>query len=242
MTDKYLMHKDVIKRNRRVSKKMIYNRKNVAAIIDHTLLKADATEKDIIRCCEEGKKYGFASVCIQPCYVNLAAEILKESGVKVATVVGFPLGANLTSVKAFEAARAVEDGAEELDMVLNIGALKQGKTNYVEADIRAVVEAAGGAIVKVILETCYLTDEEKVLACKLCKNAGAHFVKTSTGLASAGAKVEDVALMRRTVGDNMGVKAAGGIRTLEDLKAMVEAGANRIGTSTGVRILEQIQE
>ena len=146
---------------------MIYNRKNVAAIIDHTLLKADATEKDIISCCEEGKEYGFASVCIHPCYVNLAAKILKGSGVKVATVVGFPMGANLTSVKAFEAARAVEDGADELDMVLNIGALKQGNADYVEADVRAVVKAAGRAVVKVILETCYLTDEEKILACKL---------------------------------------------------------------------------
>lgn len=220
---------------------MDYNRKNVASIIDHTLLKADVTEKDIIRCCEEGKKYGFASVCIQPCHVNLAAEILKDSEVKVATVIGFPLGANLTSVKAFEAVRAVEDGADELDMVLNIGALKHGNTDYVEADIRAVVEAASGAVVKVILETCYLTDEEKVLACKLCKNAGAHFVKTSTGLASAGAVVDDVALMRRTVGEEMGVKAAGGIRTLEDLKAMVEAGANRIGTSAGIKILGQVE-
>jgi deoxyribose-phosphate aldolase len=219
---------------------MEYNRKNVASIIDHTLLKADATEKDILKCCEEGEKYGFASVCIQPCYVKLAAEVLKGSKVRVATVIGFPLGANLTSVKAFEAARAVEDGADELDMVLNIGALKQGDADYVEKDIRAVVEAASGALVKVILETCYLTDEEKVLACKLCKNAGAHFVKTSTGFASAGAVVEDVALMRRTVGTEKGVKAAGGIRTLESLKAMVEAGANRIGTSSGIKILEEI--
>lgn len=217
---------------------MEYNRKNIAAIIDHTLLKADATEKDILKCCEEGKKYGFASVCIQPCYVKLAAEALKGSGVKVATVVGFPLGANLTSVKAFEAARAVEDGADELDMVLNIGALKQGNVKYVEEDIKAVVKAADGAVVKVILETCYLTDEEKVLACKLSKNAGAHFVKTSTGLAGGGATVEDVALMRRTVGQDLGVKAAGGIRTLESFKAMVDAGANRIGTSSGVKILE----
>lgn len=217
---------------------MEYNRKNIAAIIDYTLLKADATEKDILKCCEEGKKYGFASVCIQPCYVKLAAEALKGSGVKVATVVGFPLGANLTSVKAFEAARAVEDGADELDMVLNIGALKQGNAKYVEEDIKAVVKAADGAVVKVILETCYLTDEEKVLACKLSKNAGAHFVKTSTGLAGGGATVEDVALMRRTVGQDLGVKAAGGIRTLESFKAMVDAGANRIGTSSGVKILE----
>lgn len=220
---------------------MEYNRENIASIIDHTLLKANATEKDIIRCCEEGKKYGFASVCIHPCHVKLAAEILKDSKVKVATVVGFPLGANLTSVKAFEAARAIEDGAHELDMVLNIGALKQGNADYVEEDVRAVVEAAKGSVVKVILETCYLTDEEKILACKLCKNAGAHFVKTSTGLASAGAVVEDVALMRRTVGMEMGVKAAGGIRTLESLKAMVEAGANRIGTSAGIKILKGVQ-
>jgi len=221
---------------------MEYNRKNVASIIDHTLLKVDAAEKDILKCCEEGKEYGFASVCIQPCYVKLASEALKGSKVKVATVIGFPLGYNLTSVKVFEAASAVDDGADELDMVLNIGALKQGDVNYVEKDIRAVVEAASGALVKVILETCYLTDEEKILACKLCKNAGAHFVKTSTGFAFAGATVEDVALMRRTVGVDMGVKAAGGIRTLESLKAMVEAGANRIGTSSGVKILEEINE
>lgn len=221
---------------------MIYNSKNIASIIDHTLLKADATEKDILKCCEEGKKYGFASVCIQPCYVKLAAEALKGSEVRIATVVGFPLGANLTSVKAFEAARAIEDGADELDMVLNIGALKQGNAGYVEKDIKAVVKAADGAVVKVILETCYLTDEEKVLACKLSKNAGAHFVKTSTGLAAGGATVEDVALMRRTVGQDIGVKASGGIRTLEGLKAMVEAGANRIGTSAGVKILEEIRE
>jgi len=222
--------------------RMIYNSKNIASIIDHTLLKADATEKDILKCCEEGKKYGFASVCIQPCYVKLAAEALKGSGVRIATVVGFPLGANLTSVKAFEAARAIEDGADELDMVLNIGALKQGNAGYVEEDIKAVVKVADGAVVKVILETCYLTDEEKVLACKLSKNAGAHFVKTSTGLAAGGATVEDVALMRRTVGQDIGVKASGGIRTLEGLKAMVEAGANRIGTSAGVKILEEIRE
>lgn len=221
---------------------MEFNRKNVAAIIDHTLLKAEATEKDILKCCEEAKKYGFASVCIHPCHIKLAAEALNGSTVKIATVVGFPLGANLSSVKAFEAARAVEDGADELDMVINICALKQGNADYVESDIRAVVEAAKGAIVKVILENCYLTREEKILACKLCKKAGAHFVKTSTGLASAGALVEDVALMRETVGREMGVKAAGGIRTLASLKAMVEAGANRIGTSSGVKIIEQIEE
>ena len=219
---------------------MEYNRQNVASIIDHTLLKAEATDKNILQCCKEAKKYGFASVCIHPCHVKLAAEVLKGSKVKVATVVGFPLGANLTSVKAFEALQAVEDGADELDMVLNIGALKQGNIDYVEKDVRAVVEAAKGAIVKVIIETCYLTNEEKVLACKLCKNTGAHFVKTSTGLALAGALVEDVALMRRTIGMEMGVKAAGGIRTLESLEAMVEAGANRIGTSAGVKILDQI--
>lgn len=221
---------------------MEYKRRNIAAIIDHTLLKADAIEKDILKCCKDGEKYGFASVCIQPCYVKLAAEVLKGSGVKIATVIGFPLGANLTSVKAFEAACAVEDGADELDMVLNIGALKQGNAKYVEEDIKAVVKAADGAVVKVIIETCYLTDEEKVLACKLSKDAGAHFVKTSTGLGSGGATVEDVALMRRIVGKDFGVKAAGGIRTLESLKAMVEAGANRIGTSAGVKILEEIKE
>ncbi|HHV97760.1 MAG TPA: deoxyribose-phosphate aldolase [Clostridiaceae bacterium] len=221
---------------------MEFNRKNITAIIDHTLLKAEATEKDILKCCEDAKKYGFASVCIHPCYVKLAAEALKGSPVKVATVIGFPLGANHFSVKAFEAAKAVEDGVNELDMVINIGALKQRRAEYVENDIRVVVEAAKSAIVKVILETCYLTKEEKILACELCKKAGAHFVKTSTGFASAGATVEDVALMRKIVGQDMGVKAAGGIRTLESLIAMVKAGANRIGTSSGIKIIEEIKE
>ena len=208
--------------------------------IDHTLLKPEATSDMIENLCREALEFGFAAVCVNPYYVTRAKNLLKGSNIKVATVVGFPLGANLSSIKAFEAAKAVEDGANELDMVINIGALKQGKVEYVENDIRIVVEAAKGAIVKVILETCYLTKEEKILACELCKKAGAHFVKTSTGFASAGALVEDVALIRKIAGQDMGVKAAGGIRTLAKLQEMVKAGADRIGTSSAMAIIQEI--
>lgn len=209
-----------------------------ANMIDHTLLKADATKDDIVRLAEEAKKYGFASVCVNPFWVKTAYEILKDTDVKVCTVIGFPLGATTPEVKAFETTNAIQNGAEEVDMVINIGALKSRDLELVEKDIRAVVEAAKGkALVKVIIEACLLTEEEKVLACQLAVKAGADFVKTSTGFSTGGATVEDVALMRKTVGPDFGVKASGGIRTAEDLLAMEKAGANRIGASAGVKIV-----
>ncbi|MEK4950111.1 deoxyribose-phosphate aldolase [Bacillus sp. FSL W8-1127] len=209
-----------------------------ANMIDHTLLKADATKDDIVRLAEEAKKYGFASVCVNPVWVKTAYEILKDTDVKVCTVIGFPLGATTPEVKAFETTNAIQNGAEEVDMVINIGALKSRDLELVENDIRAVVEVAKGkALVKVIIEACLLTEEEKVLACQLAVKAGADFVKTSTGFSTGGATVEDVALMRKTVGPDFGVKASGGIRTAEDLLAMEKAGANRIGASAGVKIV-----
>lgn len=211
---------------------------NTAKMIDHTLLKAEATQEQIIKLCEEAKKYGFASVCVNPVWVKTATEELKGSDVKVCTVIGFPLGSNTPETKAFEAKNAIENGATEVDMVINIGALKDKNDELVERDIRAVVDTAKGkALVKVIIETCLLTDEEKVRACELAVKAGADFVKTSTGFSTHGATVEDVALMRKTVGPDIGVKASGGVRDLNDLKSMVEAGANRIGTSSGVKIM-----
>lgn len=213
---------------------------DVAKYIDHTNLKPYATEEDIIKLCDEAKEYGFYAVCVNPYRVKLAKERLKGSGVKVATVIGFPLGATPTEVKVFEARKALEDGADELDMVINIGALKDKNYDYVKKDIEEVVRVAHerGAIVKVIIETCYLSEEEKVKACELAKEAGADFVKTSTGFGTGGATVEDVSLMRKVVGPEMGVKASGGIRTYEQAFAMIEAGANRIGTSSGVKIAE----
>ncbi len=213
---------------------------DIARYIDHTNLRAYATEDDIIRLCDEAKEYGFYAVCVNPYRVRLAKERLEGTDVKVASVIGFPLGATPTDVKVFEAKKALEDGADELDMVINIGALKDGDYEYVRKDIEEVVKVARekGAIVKVIIETCYLTDEEKVKACELAKEAGAHFVKTSTGFGTGGATVEDVRLMRKVVGPEMGVKAAGGIRTYEQAVAMIEAGATRIGTSSGVKIVE----
>lgn len=209
-----------------------------ANMIDHTLLKADATKDDIVRLAEEAKKYGFASVCVNPFWVKTAYEILKDTDVKVCTVIGFPLGATTSEVKAFETANAIQNGAKEVDMVINIGALKKRDLELVENDIRAVVEAAKGkALVKVIMEACLLTEEEKVLACQLAVKAGADFVKTSTGFSTGGATVEDVALMRKTVGPDFGVKASGGIRNAEDFLAMEKAGANRIGASAGVKIV-----
>jgi deoxyribose-phosphate aldolase len=209
-----------------------------ANMIDHTLLKADATKDDIVRLAEEAKKYGFASVCVNPVWVKTAYEILKDTDVKVCTVIGFPLGATTSEVKAFETTNAIQNGAKEVDMVINIGALKKRDLELVEKDIRAVVEAAKGkALVKVIIEACLLTEEEKVLACQLAVKAGADFVKTSTGFSTGGATVEDVALMRKTVGPDFGVKASGGIRTAEDFLAMEKAGANRIGASAGVKIV-----
>jgi deoxyribose-phosphate aldolase len=210
----------------------------LAAMIDHTLLAADVQKDAIERLCREAIRHRFASVCVQPYRVNLAANMLYESGVKVCTVIGFPLGANSSAVKAMEVIRALADGAREFDMVINVGALKDRNTADVEGDIRAVVKAAQGNLVKVILETCLLSDEEIVLGCQLSEAAGAGFVKTSTGFSKGGATREAVALMRKTVGDRLGVKASGGIRDRKTLIQMIEAGANRIGTSSGVSLLE----
>jgi deoxyribose-phosphate aldolase len=213
----------------------------VAALIDHTLLKPDATRDDIKKLCEEAAKFGFASVCVNPWNVAQAAELLRGSCVRVCTVVGFPLGATLPQVKIYEAEQAIKLGAQEIDMVENIGALKSGRDEVVEQDICGVVEAChrSGAICKVILETTLLTNDEKIRASVAAKNAGADFVKTSTGFASGGATAEDVALMRAAVGAGMGIKASGGIRTFDDVKKMVSAGATRIGASASVKIIEQ---
>ena len=201
--------------------------------IDHTLLKQDATEQQIDRLLSEAREYDFASVCVNPCWVSHA-----KADVKVCTVVGFPLGATTSAVKAYETKEAIQNGADEIDMVINVGALKSGNAALVESDIRAVVEASGDKLVKVIIEACLLTDEEKVLACQLAQKAGADFVKTSTGFSTGGATLPDVQLMRQTVGPDMGVKAAGGARSYADAVAFVEAGATRIGTSSGVAILK----
>jgi deoxyribose-phosphate aldolase len=209
----------------------------LAPTIDHTLLKPTATGADIKKLCQEAKDYGFGAVCVQPCYVKLACSELQGTPVKVATVIGFPLGANTSETKAAEAQEAVRNGAEELDMVLNIGALKEGRFDDVSRDIEAVVKAAAGALVKVILETCYLTAEEIVRACQLAVAAGADFVKTSTGFGTAGAKADQVRLMRETVGPKIGVKASGEIRTYADAIAMIEAGASRIGASASIQIV-----
>lgn len=209
-----------------------------AAFIDHTVLKADTKKEQIVNLCKEAKENGFASVCVNPTWVETAAELLKGTDVKVCTVIGFPLGANSTEVKAFEAKDAIEKGATEIDMVINIGALKDKNKKLVEHDIRSVVESAKGkAIVKVIIESCLLTEEEKILACEISKKAGADFVKTSTGFSTGGATVEDIGLMRKVVGPEMGVKASGGVRDLKGMEDMVKAGATRIGTSSGVVII-----
>ncbi len=211
---------------------------NKAKYIDHTLLKAFATKEDIFNLCAEANKYKFASVCVNPVNVNYAHSLLKDSGVKVCTVIGFPLGANSSDVKAYETTVAIQDGADEVDMVINIGAAKAHDYETVYNDILAVVKAANGVLVKVIIETCYLTDEEKVEVCKLCVKAGADFVKTSTGFGTGGATEHDVKLMKDTVGDSCQVKASGGIRNVEDFNKMIEAGATRIGCSAGVKIME----
>lgn len=214
-------------------------KEEIAKMIDHTLLKPEATEEQIRVLCAEAKQYNFASVCVNPVQVSLAAELLKGTTVKVCTVIGFPLGANTSTVKVFEASEAIKQGAEEVDMVINIGELKDKNYDFVKADIKAVVDAAKGkAITKVILETCLLTDDEKVIACKLSKEAGADFVKTSTGFNKGGATVEDIKLMRATVGDIMGVKASGGVRSQEDALNMINAGASRIGASASIAICE----
>jgi deoxyribose-phosphate aldolase len=210
----------------------------LAGLIDHTLLKPDAARQDVEVLCREAAQFCFASVCVNPNWVPLCRDLLRGSGVKVCTVIGFPFGAHLPDVKAYEARRAVEQGAEEVDMVINIGALKSKDYALVEADIRGVVQAVGkNTVVKVILETSLLTREEKIMGSTLAKAAGADYVKTSTGFAGGGATVEDVALMRETVGPEIGVKASGGIRTKEDVEAMVAAGATRIGASAGVKIV-----
>ncbi len=212
---------------------------NYASMIDHTLLKAEATKEQIEKLCAEAKEFGFASVCVNPTWVKYCSELLQNSDVLVCTVIGFPLGANTPAVKAFEAKDAIANGAQEVDMVINIGALKDQNFEQVLADISAVVEAAkGSAIVKVIIEACLLTEEEKVKACELSVAAGADYVKTSTGFSTGGATAEDIALMRKTVGPELGVKASGGVRSLEDMQKMVEAGATRIGASSGVAIMK----
>ena len=208
--------------------------------IDHTLLAADADEKRIEKLCSEAKEYDFASVCVNSCWVGRCAELLKDSDVNVCTVVGFPLGAMATESKAFEAHKAVLDGADEVDMVLNVGYIKSGMIDEAEDDIRKVKEACDGKLLKVIIETCLLTDEEKVIACRISEKAGADYVKTSTGFSKAGANVHDVALMRETVGDRLGVKASGGIRDAETALQMIKAGASRLGCSAGIAIMNGV--
>lgn len=212
-------------------------KEDIARLIDHTLLRPDAAVEDLIKLCGEAEKFNFASVCVNPLNVRFCVELLKGTGIPVCTVAGFPLGASRSEVKSLETSLAVNDGAEEVDMVINIGALKMGEDGLVVEDIAAVVKAAEGNVVKVIIEACLLNREEKIRACKLAEEAGAHFVKTSTGFSLTGAKVEDVRLMRRTVGNSMGVKAAGGIKDFETAVKMVSAGANRIGASASVKIV-----
>jgi deoxyribose-phosphate aldolase len=219
----------------------LHTAREVAALIDHTLLKPEATAMDVERLCREAIEHEFASVCVNPVFVPKAAILLAGSPVKTCSVIGFPLGATLTRAKVDEAGAALEEGAQELDMVIHIGALKAGDNQSVAADIRAVAEAchSGRALCKVIIEACLLTDEEKERACRISHDAGADFVKTSTGFSTGGATTADVALMRRVVGRETGVKASGGIRSFEDVLAMIHAGANRIGTSSGTRILAE---
>ena len=213
------------------------DKKTIASMIDHTLLKPEATPAQVEKLCAEAAEYHFASVCVNPVYIPLAARLLKGTGVKVCCVVGFPLGAIAPEQKAAEAASCAAMGAEELDMVIHVGAAKAGDWALVQRDIEGVVKAAAGHTVKVIIETCLLTDEEKVKACEAAKAAGAHFVKTSTGFSTGGATTHDIALMRKTVGPEMGVKASGGIRDYETAMAMIEARANRIGASAGIAIV-----
>ena len=210
---------------------------NIASYIDHTLLKPIATREDIKKLCEEAKEYNFASVCVNPCWVSYASKLLAGSAVKVCTVIGFPLGANDSSVKAFETKTAIEQGAGEVDMVINIGALKAADYETVKKDIEAVRNASAGKILKVIIETSYLTDEEKQKVCEICAACGVDFVKTSTGFSSNGATEHDVALMAKAAGEKVRVKASGGIRTREDALKMIKAGASRLGTSAGIKIV-----
>jgi deoxyribose-phosphate aldolase len=220
-----------------------WTKASLAKTIDHTLLKAIGTADQVKELCAEARKYGFASVCVNPTWVPLCAKELSGSGVKVCTVIGFPLGANRSETKAFEARLAVQEGAQEVDMVINIGLAKAGDFKGVEEDIRGVVGSVGGkAAVKVIIETCYLTDTEKVKACEAAARAGAQFVKTSTGFGTGGASPEDVKLMKKTVGDKLQVKASGGIRSYHDAILMLDAGADRIGASSGVAIISELPE
>ncbi|MFZ3588207.1 deoxyribose-phosphate aldolase [Bacillus sp. DJP31] len=212
---------------------------DIGRMIDHTLLKADATRAEVEKLCAEAKSYNFASVCVNPTWVKLSAELLTGTEVKVCTVIGFPLGATTSDTKAFETSHAIQNGATEVDMVINIGALKDKHDELVEQDIRAVVDAAKGkALVKVIIETSLLTEEEKIRACKLAVSAGTDFVKTSTGFSTGGATIEDISLMRETVGPSLGVKASGGVRDAEATHAMIAAGATRIGASSGIAIVK----
>lgn len=215
---------------------------NIASYIDHTVLAANATEDKIKKLCDEAKQWKFASVCVNSCYVPFCAKELKGTGINVCSVVGFPLGAMATKAKAYEAEQAVADGATEIDMVINVGWLKDKKDNLVEEDIRQVKKACGDKHLKVIIEACLLSEEEKVRACQLSVKAGADFVKTSTGFSTSGATAEDVALMRKTVGPDIGVKAAGGIRDYETAMKMIEAGANRLGCSAGIAIVQGAQK
>uniref|UniRef100_A0A7C3I3H3 Deoxyribose-phosphate aldolase n=1 Tax=Gracilinema caldarium TaxID=215591 RepID=A0A7C3I3H3_9SPIR len=219
-----------------------WTKATIAKTIDHTILKPTATAEQIRELCAEARANHFASVCVNPCWVPLVAKELNNSDVLVCTVIGFPLGANPTDIKVEETKWAVKNGAQEVDMVINIGALKGGDYKTVEEDIRAVVKAAGKATVKVIIETCFLSNDEKRIACEAAMKAGAHFVKTSTGFGTGGATVEDVKLMRKTVGDAMKVKASGGIRSYHDAIAMLDSGADRIGTSSGVAIVAELPE
>lgn len=215
------------------------DKRQIAGMIDHTILKPEATEKEVKVLCKEAIEYNFASVCVNPSMVSLAATILEGSAVKVCTVIGFPLGVTTTAVKAFETEQTIKEGATEVDMVINVGKLKERDLEYVKNDIKAVVEAAKGkALTKVIIETCLLTDEEKIIACQLSKEAGADFVKTSTGFSTGGATAADIKLMRDTVGPEMGVKASGGVRSREDASTMIENGATRIGASASIAICE----
>ena len=216
-------------------------KQDIAAMIDHTLLKPFATREQIEKLCREAAQHHFASVCVNPCHVPQAAGLLQGTGVKVCTVVGFPLGANASETKAFETQKAIADGAQEVDMVINIGAAKAGDMRAVEEDIRTVVKAASGTLVKVILETCFLTDAEKAAACQAAARAGADFVKTSTGFGSGGATVADVALMKASIPETMRVKASGGIRSYEEALVMIAAGAYRLGTSAGITIVEKAE-
>ncbi len=209
----------------------------IGAMIDHTLLKANATDDQIVKLCGEAKENRFASVCVNPCHVARAAELLKGSGIAVCTVIGFPLGAGTTETKVFETKDAIAKGANEVDMVIDVGALKSGRYDDVRGQIREVVTTANGTLVKVIIETCYLTDEEKVIACKASAEAGADYVKTSTGFGGGGATVEDVALMKKSIPASMKVKASGGIHTYAQAVALVEAGASRLGASAGITIV-----